>query len=118
MNIDSATYHFPYARYPAVRAALCLIAGILAGERGLHLSPVLFAVLVLIQVIMELVSYRNLSMTLAAAVRWGVRRAAGSGGSTPYRIQIGAAGGAGSLAQGAVRGHCGGCRCSSGSTAE
>jgi len=71
MNIDSATYHFPYARYPAVRAALCLIAGILAGERGLHLSPVLFAVLVLIQVIMELVSYRNLSMTLAAAVRWG-----------------------------------------------
>lgn len=63
-------YHFPYARYPAVRVALCLIAGIVLGRYSGVIPVWVLPVMVAAVFGIEILVYRMISRVLSSAVRW------------------------------------------------
>ncbi|MCC5927319.1 MAG: DNA internalization-related competence protein ComEC/Rec2 [Bacteroidetes bacterium] len=97
MTVTDDSYRFPYARYPAVRVVLCLIAGILLSD---YVEPVSYAVLaawIFIWLIAEIVTYQTVRRWVSALVRWlyvsliilfGLVRAGNYNATEPKPVQL------------------------------
>jgi competence protein ComEC len=70
MSDTLQNYRFPYARYPAVRVAVCLVAGIMLSEYTPFVPSWAFAVALAGYLALEMVMFRLSSRWISALVRW------------------------------------------------